>query len=155
MLVTMHHLLVFLAAVFLAGCGPAPSPAGPERRDLTEEAWYGQSVEQLRVLNHEAESFLQKGKLDRAAAVITKGQPLGSRLLSIPRPTLAAMEAASDLDDLYGRMLLGNRHYGWARMLFQKNLARWSNWKPQTQETVRRRKIAESGIAECDRGLAK
>ena len=74
-----------------------------------------------------------------------------TRLLSVPRPTLAAVEAASGLDDLYGRMLLSNRHYGWARLLFQKNLARWTNWQPQTAETVRRRKLAESQIAECDR----
>jgi hypothetical protein len=154
MLVTMR-LLVFLVAVVLAGCVSEPVPAGLEKHDSAEEAWYGQAVEQLTALNRDAESFLQKGKLDEAAAVITKGQPLGSRLLSIPRPTLAAMEAASDLDDLYGRMLLRNRHYGWARMLFQKNLARWSNSRPQTPETVRRRKVAESGIAECDRGLAK
>jgi hypothetical protein len=146
------NTIVFLA-VFFAGC--APAPAGPQKPDPTEEASYGQAVEQLTVLNREAESLLRSGNMDQAAAMITKGQPMGSRLLSIPRPTLAAMEAASDLDDLYGRMLLGNRHYGWARLVFQKNVARWSNWKPQTQETARRRKLAEAGIAECDRGLVK
>jgi hypothetical protein len=152
MLVAMH-LIVFLAAVFLVDC--APAPAGPQKPDPTEEASYGRAVEQLMALNREAESLLRSGEMDQAAAMITKGQPMGSRLLSIPRPTLAAMEAASDLDDLYGRMLLGNRHYGWARLVFQKNVARWSNWKPQTQETARRRKSAEAGIAECDRGLVK
>lgn len=78
-----------------------------------------------------------------------------NRLLAVPRPTLAAMEAASDLDDLYGRMLLANRHYGWARLLFQKNLARWKNWNPQTEESGRRRKLAESRMAECDRGMSQ
>jgi hypothetical protein len=63
------------------------------------------------------------------------------------------MEEASDLDDLYGRMLLANRHYGGARLLFQKNLARWKHWQPQTPETARRLKQAESAIAECDRHL--
>jgi hypothetical protein len=52
-------------------------------------------------------------------------------------------------------LLLANRHYGWARMFFQKNLARWTNWKPQTQDTVRRRKLAEERIAECDRQLTR
>jgi hypothetical protein len=65
------------------------------------------------------------------------------------------MEAASDLDQLYGRMLLANHHYGWARLLFQKNLARWKNWTPQTPETARRSKLAASAIAECDRRLAE
>jgi hypothetical protein len=75
------------------------------------------------------------------------------RLLSVQRPTLDAAEAASDLDDLYGRMLLANRHYGWARLQFQKNVARWKHWMPQTKETARRLKQAESAIAECDRRL--
>ena len=76
-----------------------------------------------------------------------------SRLLSVPRPTLEATEAASDLDDLYGRMLLANRHYGWARLQFQKNLARWRHWQPETSETVRRLEKAKAAIAECDRHL--
>jgi hypothetical protein len=63
------------------------------------------------------------------------------------------MEAASDLDDLYGRMLLANRHYGWARMFFQKNAARWRTWTPATEDTERRRKVAEARIAECDRRM--
>ena len=148
------RLVVFMA-VILAGCASAPPSTGRQDSGPALDASYREAVEQLTVLNREAESLLQQGKLDQAAAVITKAQPLGSRLLSIPRPTLEAMKAASDLDDLYGRMLLRNRHYGWARMVFQKNLARWRNWKPQTDETVRRRKMAESGIAECDRGMAK
>jgi hypothetical protein len=50
-------------------------------------------------------------------------------------------------------MLLANRHYGWARLQFQKNVARWKHWMPQTKETARRLKQAESAIAECDRRL--
>jgi hypothetical protein len=65
------------------------------------------------------------------------------------------MEAASDLDDLYGRMLLSNRHYEWAQFQFQKNLARWKYWKPQTPDTARRMEAAETAIAECDRGMMK
>jgi hypothetical protein len=99
----------------------------------------------------EAETLLQHRAPDQAAAIITKGQPLIHRLLSVPRPTLAAMEAVSDLDHLYGQMLLGNRHYVWARVLFQKNLTRWTLWTPQTADTVRRAKIARAAIAECDR----
>ena len=76
-----------------------------------------------------------------------------ARLLAVPNPTLEAAVAASDLDDLYGRMLLSNRHYGWARLQFQKNLSRWKHWQPQTPETARLRQQAESAIAECDRHI--
>ncbi len=103
----------------------------------------------------QAEGLLRQGKADEAAAIITAGQPLVNRLLSAPWPTLAAMEAVSDLDQLYGRMLLENRNYGWARLLFQKNQVRWRNWKPQTPETARRLKLASEAIAECDRHLGQ
>lgn len=143
-----------LAAVVLSGCANTSGPERP-RSDPADEAWYAQTVQQLTVLNREAESALRGGNAEQAGAIVTKGQPLMNRLLAVPRPTLAAMEAASDLDDLYGRMLLANRHYGWARLLFQKNLARWKNWNPQTEESGRRRKLAESRMAECDRGMSQ
>jgi hypothetical protein len=110
-------------------------------------------VEQLAAMNREAEDAYRRGDSERAAALTEKGEPLMKRLLSVERPTLGAAEAASALDDLYGRMLLGNRHYGWARLQFQKNLARWKHWTPQTPDTARRLKQAESAIAECDRHL--
>src|ERR1035441_1397285 len=72
----------------------------------------------------------------------TQGQPLSLRLLAAPRPTLAAMEAASDLDHLYAAMLLANKNYGWARLAFQKNVSRWKYWRPQTPDTARRLKAA-------------
>jgi hypothetical protein len=65
------------------------------------------------------------------------------------------MEAAGDLDQLYGTMLLNNRHYGWARMMFQENLARWKHWRPATDESQRRLKQAEDAIAECDRHIVE
>ena len=143
------RLLAILAAALLTACEPAPAP----QRDATKEAWYSETVQHLVGMNREARSFFESGKSDQAAALIEKGQPLMSRLLSVPRPTLEATEAASDLDDLYGRMLLANRHYGWARLLFQKNLARWR--QPQTPEAARRLRQAESAIAECDRHLVE
>src|SRR5262249_50206476 len=99
--------------------------------------------------------LISKGKLDDAAAVVTRGQPLANRLLAVTRPTLAAMEAASDLDEMYARILLANHNTGWARLTFQKNRSGWSTWKPKTEDTERRRKQAASGIAECDRRLEK
>jgi hypothetical protein len=147
------RVVAFAAAVLIAACSPGPRSAELAKPDPTQDASYAAAVQQLHAINSEAEALLQTGDREQASALITKAQPLGALLLSAPRPTLAAMEAVSDNDDLYGRLLLANRHYGWSRMFFQKNLARWTNWKPQTQETQRRRKLAENRITECDRQL--
>jgi hypothetical protein len=138
-----------LIALLLAGCSE------PARKDPTAESWYRQSVEELASLNREAEADFKAGKGDDAAAVIQKAQPVMKKILDVQHPTLEAAIAASDLDDLYGRMLLSNRHYGWAQMMFQKNLSRWKHWDPQTPETERRRKQAEEQIAECTRQMEK
>lgn len=142
--------------VFFTSCTSAPPPTRPhELPDPTKEAWYQSTVSQLADLNRQAQASIAAGRLDEASAAIQKSQPLSTRLLGVSHPTLEAMEAASDSDHLYASMLLANQHQAWARMLFQKNLSRWKNWRPQTDETVRRRKLAEAGIAECDRLLAK
>ena len=143
--------LAILAVLLLNGCSSAPPPSS----GTAEPAWYAQTVGQLTALNREAEQAFQDGKADQAAAAIEKGEPLVSRLLNVPKPSLAAVEAASDLDDLYGRMLLSNRHYAWAITLFEKNRSRWKNWTPQTPETARRLKQAETAIQECDRRMAE
>jgi hypothetical protein len=143
--------LAILAFVILAACESAPPPP----RDATKEAWYGAAVEELTALNRDAESAFASGKPDQAAALIEKGQPLMARVLTVAQPTLQATIAASDLDQLYGRMLLKNRHYGWARLLFQKNLARWKHWQPPTADSARRLQQAEDAIAECDRHIVE
>lgn len=145
-------LTTLLAAVFTA-CGPSTAPVEPAKPDPTAERAYLQTLEELSELNREADNLLSKRRLEEAGALITKSQGLAAKLLSVPRPTIAAVEAVSDHDDLYGRMLLANKHYGWARMFFQKNVARWSNWEPQSEETKLRRKRAEDRIAECDRRM--
>lgn len=138
-----------IAAVILMGCGPSSAPPA----DVTTEAWYKQAVGQLASAAHAADASFAAGKADDAAALIEKGEPLESQVLAVPRPTLAAMEAATDLDDLYGRMLLSNQHYEWAMFLFQKCSARWKYWQPQTGETARRMKLAQDEIAECNRRM--
>lgn len=150
--------LTFVAAavLVLAACaGPPqkPVPAQPAEVDPVSEAWYGESLTQLQKMTREADDLFLAGKPDPAAALILKGQRLASRLLSVPRPTLEAMAAASDLDDLYARMLLSNRNYAWARMFYQKNHARWKNWRPQTDRTAAYLKRAREGLAVCDKGL--
>jgi hypothetical protein len=148
------RILTIAAAAILAGCGSAPPPASSSQ-DASEPVWYAKTLDQLTELNRSAESAFENGKGDLASAMIQRAQPIASRLLDVPRPSLPAVEAASDLDDLYGRMLLSNRHYEWAITFFQKNRARWKNWAPQTPETERRLKQAETEIAECDRHMAE
>jgi hypothetical protein len=151
-------LLVATAALLLTSCAPAPRPLEQAKADpppdLTQESGYGAAVEQLAGKNRKAEALLKSGKSEEAAKIITGSQPLLTRLLSVPRPTLAAMEAVSDCDEIYGRMLFANRHYGWARLAFQKNVTRWKAWKPQTAGTADRLKAANDAIAECDRRLS-
>ena len=139
-----------LTVVLLLSACSAPPPKPP---DPTTEAWYGESVERLVNLNKDAEQAFAAGDQDKAAAAVMSGQALEKKLLSPLRPTLAATEAVSDLDRLYGRMLLKNRHYGWARMMFQRNLARWKYWRPESAESGRRLQQAKDDIAECDRYL--
>src|SRR5512140_2047791 len=107
----MRHFLLVVFAVFLTGCSSAPEVP----RDPTKEAGYGATVEQLIPLVREAEAAFANHKPDEAAKLIEKAEPLAKQVVSVPHPTLAAAQAASDLDDLYGRMLLSNRHYGYAR----------------------------------------
>jgi len=57
-------------------------------------------------------NYCRAGKPDQAAAIITNSQPLvNRRCFRRHGHTLTAMIAVSDLDQLYARMLLGNRHY--------------------------------------------
>src|SRR5438105_2349259 len=102
------------ALLLLAGCTAPPPRVEQPNLDRTKKAEYSGAVQQLAALNREAEDFLKRGRSEEAAAAIIKGQPLQARLLGAPRPTLRAMEEASDLDDLYARMLLSNRRDGWA-----------------------------------------
>jgi len=141
-------------AALLISCSDSPPTPAPER-DPAADPSYGRTIEQLNSTVRAAREFRRQGKPDDAAALIEKGEPLESQLLAVHHPTLAAMQAASDLDDLYARMLLSNKHYEWARFLFQKNLARWKHWTPASEDTEARLKQAEDAIAECDRGMAK
>jgi hypothetical protein len=149
------RLLLPMFAILLAGCAPAPAPVTKVAADPVTEDWYAPVTAQLAAMDREAEGLLRSGESDQAAAVITEGQALANRLLVAPRPTLAAMEAASDLDQLYAGMLLGNKNYGWARLTFQKNASRWKHWRPQTADTARRLKLAQDGLAECDRRMTQ
>lgn len=148
----MRPLFALALATFLSSCASAPPPAQTRPApDITTESWYPTATRQLAETCRDAERLFQAGRFDDVASAIAKGQPLQARLLEATHPTLAAMEAAADLDELYGRMLVHNGRYGWARTFFQKNVTRWKNWKPQTSATERRWKAAAEAVAECDR----
>jgi hypothetical protein len=147
--------IVSLCCVVLAACAPVPSPLAKTTAEPTTEAWYRRTVDELAGIDRRARQSFQEGKPDAAAALIVKGEDLAKRLFSVRQPTLAATEAVSDLDELYGQMLFSNRNYGWARLLFQKNLVRWKYWKPRTPETDQRLKQAQTAIAECDRRISQ
>ncbi len=150
--------LTLASVLFFVACAPAPPPVQKTQQpppDSTKEAWYEPAVRELAGLNRDAASLLKSGMKDDAAAVLTKAQPITVRLLAASQPTLAAMEAASDHDQMYAEMLLANRNFGWARLEFQKNVSRWKNWKPQTEETARRLELARAGIRECDQRITE
>lgn len=126
---------------------PAANPAA--------EAWYRQTTAELAGMNRDARVLFAKGRKDEAAALIVKGEELSKRLLGVREPTLEATAAASDVDELFGQMLFSNRNYGWARLLFQKNVARWKYRRPQTPETEARMRQAQEEIEQCDREIGK
>lgn len=140
---------VIAIAAMMVSCGGGAKVAS----DPTREGWYVDSVKKLAAIDREAEADFEAGKRDDAATLIEKGQPIEKRIIEVPHPSFEATKAASDLDDLYGRMLLTNRHYGWARLLFQKNFNRWKHWQPQNDETRRLYQQAVSEIAECDKHI--
>jgi hypothetical protein len=142
-------------AILLAACAPSSPLAQKQKPDPTNESWYGQTVNELAATNRRATELFHKRKQDEAAALIEKGETLSKRLLAIPQPTLAAVEAASDLDQLYGEMLFSNHNYGWASLMFQRNVARWKNQTPQTAETAARLKVAEDSVSRCERRIAQ
>jgi hypothetical protein len=141
--------------VLLAACAPAPRPVQQAKADVTTETWYAPAAEQLSATARDAVSLWKQGRADEAGKIVTESQPLMNRLLAAPRPTLAVMRAASDLDELYGQMLMSNHRYGWARLQFQKNQVRWKAWRPETDESRHYLQAATRQIAECDRLLTE
>lgn len=127
----------------------------PPKRDPAHEPRYTAAAAELRRLHTDAAALYRQGRREAAGKRILEAQPFSAELLAVPRPTLEAMMAVSDLDDLYARILFENRQYGWARLLFQKNAARWRTWAPRSEETEQLRRSAEAGIAACDRKISQ
>ncbi len=139
--------------MLFAACGSAPPEPAKAKADPALEPAYLRAIEELAGLNGSAAGYLKKGDRSEASALIERGEPFSKQLLAIPQPSLAALEAVSDRDQMYAEMLMGNRHWAYARQMLLKNRLRWRNWKPETPDTARRREAAEKAIAECDRHL--
>lgn len=150
------HWICVLALLLLCSCA-APNKQAPPAADPLQNADYRTSLERVQALNRQAYEHWRNGERDAAAQLLKQAQPLVQQLLESRRPPLAAFEAASDFDQLYAQLLMANRHFPWARQIFMTDVVRWRNWKPETDDTVRRRKAAEEGVAACDKamGLAK
>jgi hypothetical protein len=150
----MRLTLALAVAVCLAGCeSPPRQQKAAAKPDPVSEPWYEPAIARLSELNRQAAAHLSAGGSAAAAQALTEGKPLEERILSAPRPTLDAVLAASDRDNIYGRMLMADRRYGYARLEFQKDYVRWKNWKPQTADSTARRERARAAIVECDRRL--
>ena len=145
-------LVAALGFLVYAGCDTTPVLPKPKAAALSP-TWYADAVSELAATAREAERLFTAGKANEAGALVQKGEDLASKVIGVPRPSLAATEAAADIDHLYGRMLASNHKYGWGRLQFQKNLTRWKYWKPATDETQRRLRQAQAAILDCDRHI--
>lgn len=142
-----------LLLLALCSCTPRDTPVLVPPADPMENASYREALDQLRNWNAEAAEHWRKGEKALAASALKQAQPLAKELLDARRPPQAAFEAVSDFDQLYAAVLLSNGHTVWARQIYMTNAVRWRNWKPQTEDTLRRRKEAEAGVAEADRKM--
>ncbi|HEU5021693.1 MAG TPA: hypothetical protein VFT60_07370 [Bryobacteraceae bacterium] len=145
----MRILGVTVLLAILSGCGGgAPPPSAPPP-DETKEPWYAETVARVVDATKRATDAFEHAKPDDASSLILQAEPQAKQLLSVLHPTLEANIAAADLDALYARMLFSNNHFEWAQFLYQKNVARWKYWKPQTPDTERRLKEAEAQVEKC------
>lgn len=130
-----------------------PSSAKP-LTDPTRQPEYRAAIERLHTLNTEARQHYAAGRRKEAAALVNEGEEYSKQLLAANRPSLSAMEAVSDRDALYADMLFANRHFGHARQMYQRNVARWKHWRPQTDASRQRLADAEAAISRCDQAIA-
>ncbi len=142
-----------LLLLVLSACTKRDNPALVPPADPMQQESYREALSQLRNWNAEAAAHWQKGEKDLAAAALKQAQPLAKELLDSRRPPREAFESVSDFDQLYAAVLLSKGHTAWARQIYMTNAVRWRNWKPETEDTRRRREEAEKGVAEADRKL--
>src|ERR1035437_10978653 len=67
-----------IAAAVLTSCGVPPAPA--PQHDVTTDAWYGETVEQLAAMTHAAENFF-RSRSEEHTSELQSRQYLVCRLL--------------------------------------------------------------------------
>lgn len=101
-------------------------------------------------LNRAGRLFLDAGDRKSAGECVTRAAPQVMQILKAVRPSLYAFHLAADHDELYGDMLFGNRHWGDARDMYQKNAIRFKNWDPASDYSRKRLAQAQAKVAACE-----
>jgi hypothetical protein len=104
-------------------------------------------------LNRAGRLFLDAGDRKSAGECVTRAVPQVMQILKAVRPSLYAFHLAADHDDLYGDMLAGNRHWGDARDMYQKNVIRFKNWDPPSEYSRKRLQQAQAKVAACEKKM--
>lgn len=140
-------------ALLLAACGSparAPQAAAPKIDRAAQRA----RLAELENANRAARELFDKG--DRAAAgeIVGRTEAMAIALIGgDPSPSIEIMRAVSDHDELYGRLLMANRHWGHARHILAKIENRWRLWQPQDDESRKRRSGAITLMRECEQHM--
>lgn len=146
-------LQAVLALVVLAGCESRPDPkqqAGPQIDRSAQRA----KLAELEGANRQAWEHFRKHERTAAGDIVGRTDALSNNLIGgDPAPSIEIMRAVSDHDELYGRLLMANRHWGHARHIIAKIENRWRLWQPQDDESRKRRQAAIELMRECDRNL--
>lgn len=127
-----------------------PEPAAPKIDRTRQHA----QLSELEGANRTAWDLFRQGQRTAAGDIVGRTDALSINLIGgDPSPSLAIMRAVSDHDELYGRLLMANHHWGHARHIIAKIENRWRLWQPQDDETRQRRAAAVALMRECDRHL--
>jgi hypothetical protein len=148
----MQFGLLLLTLIF-AGCGKMAPPRAVTEAEAGDT--YRKALSDLQRLNAEAAEFRKAKNLNAASDRITEGIVPAKILLAVREPSLAALEAVSDHDQMWAEMLMENRHFGHARQMWATEVARWKNYPNPAPSIQARLARAQKGIADCDRQLFK
>lgn len=150
-----HQLLQALCALalLLASCGsPArpPQAAAPKIDRAAQRA----RLAELENANRAARELFDKGDRTAAGDIVGRTDAMAIALIGgDPSPSIEILRAVSDHDELYGRLLMANRHWGHARHILAKIENRWRLWQPQDDESRQRRAGALALMLECEKRM--
>lgn len=146
-------LQALCALALLASCGGDRPPAKPAAPALDRVRQRAQLAE-LESANRAAWDHYRQGNRTAAGDIVGRTDALSIGLMGgDPRPSIEIMRAVSDHDELYGRLLMANRHWGHARHILAKIENRWRLWQPQDDESRKRRADALVLMRECEQRM--